>query len=68
MVYLVVSGMDVLGLFEFENVRDRDLVKVNGHWHRVSSKSKAVTEYNSTIEVLSVSGALRRVDSEDVKS
>lgn len=68
MVYLVVSGMDVLGLFEFENVHERDLVKVNGGWHRVNSKTKAIAEYSPAIEVLSVSGVMRRIDNEDSKS
>lgn len=68
MVYLVVSGMDVLGLFDFDGVHERDLIKVDGNWRKVNTKGKAVAEYAPALNVLYVSGALKKVDNEDSKS
>lgn len=67
MIYLVVCRMDILGVFNYENVHEGHLVAVGKNWHIVNSKSMAVSESGDPIAVLKVSGALRRTDSENAE-
>ncbi len=63
MICMVVSGMDILGLYVYKDkLYVNDLVAVDNHWRMVSGISKAISESGPTLEVIHVSGEMRRAE------